>query len=204
MMERGFPARAEAERILAEAEPLNPGPWGDHCRTAARCAERIARRCEEMDPEKAYVLGLMHDIGRRFGVKQLGHVYDGWQYMLRLGYPEAARACLTHSFVTGDIHDYIGRFDIPEEEQREIEAALRAGPFDDYDRLVMLCDAISGAEGVMDMEDRMADVARRYGHYPEDKREANRAIRRYFEAKMGVDLYEAVGGKGTEEDGNAV
>lgn len=131
MAERGYPAREEAERILAEAEPLNPGLWADHSRTAARCAERIARRCGGMDPEKAYVLGLMHDIGRRFGVKHLGHVYDGWQYMLGLGYPEAARACLTHSFVTGDIHDYVGRFDIPEEQQRAIEDALRVQPFDD-------------------------------------------------------------------------
>lgn len=47
----------------------------------------------------------------------------------------------------------------------------------------------------MDMEARMADVARRYGSYPEDKREANRALRRYFEEKMSADLYEAVSGK---------
>lgn len=193
MAERDFPTRKEAEHILAEAEPHNPGPWGDHSRTAAQCAERIAARCVGMDPEKAYVLGLLHDIGRRFGVKHLGHVYDGWQYMLRLGYPAAARICLTHSFVTGDIHDYIGRFDIPEEQQREIGNALHAVTFDDYDRLVMLCDAISGAQGVMDMEARMDDVQRRYGCYPEDKRAANRALRRYFEDKLGQDLYAALG-----------
>jgi len=30
-----------------------------------------------MDAEKAYVLGLLHDIGRKFGVRHLGHVSDG-------------------------------------------------------------------------------------------------------------------------------
>lgn len=192
MTTQGWPDRTAAEQLLAEAEPHNPGPWADHCRTAARCAERIARRCG-MDPERAYVLGLMHDIGRRFGVKHLGHVYDGWQYMLSLGYPDAARSCLTHSFVTGQLEDYVGRFDILPAQQSQLQAALAVRPMDDYDRLIMLCDAISGAEGVMDMEDRMADVARRYGGYPEDKREANRALRRYFEQKMGADLYEVVG-----------
>lgn len=193
MAKQAWPSRETAEQLLAEAEPLNPGPWGDHSRTAARCAERIARRCPDLDPERAYVLGLLHDIGRRFGVKHLGHVYDGWQYMLSLGYPAAARICLSHSFVTGQLEDYVGRFDIPEKQQEMLRAALAARPMDDYDRLIILCDAISGADGVMDMEDRMADVARRYGSYPEDKREANRALRRYFEQKMGADLYETVG-----------
>lgn len=88
-----LPARIKAEELLKEAEACNPGPWGDHSRNVAKCAERIAQHCEGMDPDKAYVLGLLHDIGRRFGVKHLGHVYDGWKYMLELGYDEAARIC---------------------------------------------------------------------------------------------------------------
>ena len=32
-----LPTRQEAERILQEAEGCNPGPWGDHSRTAAHC-----------------------------------------------------------------------------------------------------------------------------------------------------------------------
>ena len=31
---RGYPTRAEAERLVAEAESCNPGPWGDHSRVA--------------------------------------------------------------------------------------------------------------------------------------------------------------------------
>ena len=51
-----------------------------------------------MDAEKAYVLGLLHDIGRKFGVRHLGHVSDGYRFMMSLGYDEAAKICLTHSF----------------------------------------------------------------------------------------------------------
>ena len=40
---------------------------------------------------------------------------------------------------------------------------------DEYDRLIQLCDSIAGAEGVLDIEERMNDVKRRYGFYPQKK-----------------------------------
>ena len=187
----GYPSREEAKEILREAESCNPGPWGDHSRIAARCAEKIAAAAG-MDPEKAYVLGLLHDIGRKFGVKHLGHVWDGWQYMTQLGYPDAAKICLTHSFSTPDLNTYIGKFDIPETDQKKLHETLRSTEYDDYDRLIQLCDCLAGSEGVMDMEERMADVKRRYGSYPQEKWDSNMALKAYFEAKCGGDIYETV------------
>ena len=78
-----YPNRNEAEKLLQEAEALNPGPWGNHCRVAAHCAEKIAMQCDGLNAEKAYVLELLHDIGRRFGVRHLGHVSDCFAYMSR-------------------------------------------------------------------------------------------------------------------------
>lgn len=104
--------------ILKEAEACNPGPWGNHSRVAAHCAEKIAMVCPELSPDKAYILGLLHDIGRRFGVRHLGHVSDGYTYMVSLGFDEVARVCLTHSFHDQTTDEYIGRFDTTEEEER--------------------------------------------------------------------------------------
>ena len=188
---KGYPGRGEAERILAEAEPLNPGPWGDHSRTAAHCAEKIALYAG-LDPDKAYVLGLLHDIGRRFGKRHLGHVSDGYTYMMSLGYGDAARICLTHSFNDKRMESYVGSFDTSEEETRLIREKLQEAVYDDYDLLIQLCDSISGAEGVMDIIDRMGDVKRRYGFYDPDKWNRNLELKAYFEEKMGKDLYEAV------------
>ena len=131
-----YPTREEAERLLKEAEALNPGPWGNHSRTAAHCAEAIAAKCPGMDREKAYILGLLHDIGRRFGVRHLGHVSDGYSYMMSLGYPAVARICLTHSFHDLSLDDYIGKRDVSDEELKLIEDALRQVRPDDYDRLI--------------------------------------------------------------------
>ena len=188
---RTYPDRGEAEKLLKEAEERNPGPWGDHSRTTAHCAEKIAIY-SGMNPEKAYVLGLLHDIGRRFGKRHLGHVSDGYSYMTFLGYSDAARICLTHSFNQGRIEAYVGNFDTTEEETKLIRTKLQETRQDDYDKLIQLCDSISGAEGVMDIIDRMSDVKRRYGAYDPEKWDANLALKAYFEQKMGKDLYEAV------------
>lgn len=186
-----YPDRDKAEEILKVAEACNPGPWGDHSRTAAHCAEKIAEY-SGMDPKKAYVLGLLHDIGRKFGVRHLGHVSDGYSYMMSLGYDEVARVCLTHSFNNMTTDEYIGKFDTSDEELNLIQTELKKLTADDYDRLIQLCDAISGSEGVMNIEDRMNDVKRRYGSFPQPKWDANLQLKDYFERKMGKDLYEAV------------
>lgn len=185
-----IPTRAEAERLLKEAESCNPGQWGDHSRVAAHCAEKIAAACEGMDAEKAYVLGLLHDIGRKFGVGHMKHISDGYTYMLSLGYDEVAKICLTHSFSIQNIHDYIGRFDIEDDKVRELEQALAAAEYDDYDKLIQLCDSLAGSEGVLDIEERMNDVKRRYGSYPQEKWDANIRLKAYFEEKAGRDIYE--------------
>lgn len=174
---------------MEEAECCNPGPWGDHSRVAAWCAEKIAAAAG-LDPEKAYVLGLLHDIGRKFGKGHLTHVYDGYHYMKALGYDAAARICLTHSFSVQDLGEYIGNWDISEDRQRELRTLLFEVKYDDYDRLVQLCDCLAAAEGVVNMEERMADVKRRYGSYPRKKWDANMALKAYFEQKTGRDIYE--------------
>ena len=44
----------------------------------------------------------------------------------------------------------------------------------------------------MDIIDRMNDVKRRYGSYDPDKWQTNLDLKKYFEKKMGKDLYDAV------------
>ncbi len=73
-----------------------------------------------------------------------------------------------------------------------IQEALQKTDFDDYDLLIQLCDSISGSNGVLDIEERMADVRSRYGAYPKEKWNRNLFLKQYFEEKMGQDIYSAV------------
>ncbi len=184
-----LPTREQAEKLLADAEKCNPGAWGNHSRVTAYCAEKIALSCTGMDADRAYISGLLHDIGRKFGIRHLGHVSDGYTYMNSLGYEEVGRICLTHSFNNGRIEEYVGDNDATEEEYQMIVSALEGIEFDDYDRLIQLCDALAGVSCVLDVEERMRDVKNRYGFYPLEKWRKNIGLLDYFRKKTGQDIY---------------
>ena len=190
-MSTGYPSREEAHRLLADALISNPGPWGKHSEYAALCAQRIAEAAG-LDGEKAYVLGLLHDIGRKFGIYHMPHIYNGYHYMMEQGFPDVARVCLSHSFSTPDFRTYIGKYDVTDEQRDELRQLLAQMEYDDYDRLIQLCDCLAGTDGIVDMEERMLDVKRRYGEYPQEKWDNNLWLRRYFEEKAGNDIYEIV------------
>lgn len=191
-----YPNRDEAERLLLEAEYLNPGLWVAHSRNVAKCAEVIAIH-SGLDPDKAYVLGLLHDVGRRAGIGQLKHVYFGWKYMNDLGYPAVAKVCLTHSYNTHRFEDDMAKLDIEPEQVEEVKAALVGYEYDDYDCLIQLCDSIATAEGVVDVTERMTDVKTRYGSYPQLKWDKNIELLEYFQKKAGRDIY-GLCGKGAQ------
>ena len=102
-----LPSRIEAETLLSEAYKQNPSPWANHSRVVARIAETIAQECG-LDTHRAYVSGLLHDIGRYEGVRGLHHIYAGYEMMRRKGYDLIADICLSHSFQYQDIGAYSG------------------------------------------------------------------------------------------------
>lgn len=183
----------KALELLLDAKNTNPGAWVNHSLIAAHCAREIAKHCEDLAEDKAYALGLIHDLGRKFGQRHLGHVIDGYSYLLKLGFSEAAQICLTHSFHHQSLEGYIGEVDVTKEELHTLTEALSSAKLTDYDRLIQLCDALAGASGVLDIEERMNDVKQRYGRYPNAKWDYNLALKEYFEKKIARDIYEVVG-----------
>ena len=120
-----LPTIIEADKLINEAEQRNPGAWIGHSKTAAFCARAIAKRCDNLDADTAYILGLLHDIGRREGVTDMRHIIDGYRFMTSLGYDDCARICLTHSFPYKDIHSYNGQNDCTAEETRRKQSLSR-------------------------------------------------------------------------------
>ena len=109
---------------------------------------------------------------------------------MSLGYDEVAKICLTHSFNNQTTKEYIGKFDVSDEELNLIKNTLAKVDMSDYDRLIQLCDSLAGSEGVLDIEERMGDVKQRYGYYPQEKWDSNIRLKKYFEEKAGKDIYE--------------
>ena len=81
-----IPSAEEAERLLEDAGKRTPGLWIKHSRTAGCCARKIAEKCPGMEADKAYVMGLLHDIGRREGIMDMKHIICGYRFMKSKGY----------------------------------------------------------------------------------------------------------------------
>ncbi|MBO7251724.1 MAG: HD domain-containing protein [Oscillospiraceae bacterium] len=181
----------QAQYELKLAVKNNPGPWEQHSISVAINASLIAEKVPGMDPEKAYVMGLLHDIGRRVGVTGIKHVFDGYDYLMSMGEPELARICLTHSFPNRDADTFFGKYDCTEDELTFLKDFLKETEPNDYDILIQLCDAISLPNGACIMEKRLMDVALRHGiaPYAREKWIAFLKTKKHFDQLCGCSIY---------------
>lgn len=186
-----YPDVQRAQSELALAGQMNPGPWTEHSRNVALAARRIAEACGGLDADRAFVCGLLHDIGRRTGVAAMRHIIDGYDYAAAQGWDAVARVCLTHSFPLQDIETDIGKKDITPAQYAFICRYLAGVEYDDYDRLIILCDALADANGFCILEKRFVDTTRRYGVFPFTVDRWNRtyAFKEDFERRIGRSIY---------------
>lgn len=194
-----IPSLEQAQQLLAAAEQLNPGPWIAHSVHVAQAAHLIAERHPTLDPARAYILGLLHDIGRRAGKTGMRHVIDGYLYLNALGFTGAARIALTHSFPYQHPHAVFGDWDCTEAEFQMLSDALLSVTYDDYDRLLQLCDALALPEGFCLIEKRLVDVFMRYGQQGADASVHTKwqhvfAIQRHFEQAINGSIYQVLPG----------
>lgn len=187
-----LPSFETARRELQAAYDMNPGPWVRHSQNVGAAAKYIAEKVPGMNAEKAHILGLLHDIGRRVGIVDISaHVYAGYQYCMEKGWDEAARICMTHSYplMKDEFGDEPTRAD-----EKEIKAFLTRTEPDDYDRLIQICDALATDYGFVILEKRFVDVTRRYGIMKNYIKgwEVTFAAKEYFEQKMGCSIYDVL------------
>jgi len=198
------PTIEEAHAILEEGLSLNPGPWGDHCRTAGTTARAIAVAAVvagrlDLNPDVAYVLGLLHDIGRRQsapGVPDVRHVLDGYAHLTNLGYPDAARICLTHSFPIKNVGSFATSWGELHAEKAWAQAYLDGIEYTAYDRLIQLCDSLALPQGPVLIEKRFVDVALRHGvnSLTVQKWRAFLAVKEELDAAVGGSIYDVLPG----------
>jgi hypothetical protein len=187
-----IPTRDEAILELKTAEKMNSGPWVKHSLNVGIAARNIAERIPGMDAEKAYITGLLHDIGRRVGIVDIPtHVYEGFRYCMEKGWDEAARICMTHSYLR--MRDEF-RCDPATEAEEAIKDYIMNCEADDYDRLIQLCDSLAVDYGFVILEKRFVDVTRRYGIMEGYIKgwEIAFQIKEDFESRMGCSVYDVL------------
>lgn len=189
-----YPSIETAEKELQLAGQLNPGPWVEHSINTGLAAKYIAQKCDGLDPDNAYILGVLHDIGRRVGIVAQRHVIEGYKYCMSNGWEEAARICMTHSFMIQDVDSEIGGKDVSENDYTFMKKYIENVTYNDYDRLLQLCDSLALAKGFCILEKRLIDVHRRYGvnDYAVPRWNALFAIKENFEKRMGCSIYDVL------------
>ena len=186
-----YPSRSEAEKELELGNSLNPGVWTEHSRFVAKACEFIAKAAG-MDANKAYIFGLLHDIGR-CGQK---HIYAGYVYCMKKGWDEVAKISMTHSFLFNDAEIGVPEYDGINQEWLFVKDYIQKTSFDDYDRLVQLCDSLANPNGFCVAEKRLVDITLRYGILPHmvEKWKKLFEIKAYFDEKCGQNIYNLLPG----------
>lgn len=188
--------KENAEMELKKAEVSNPGDWVKHSYYVALACETITAHTDDLSKDLAYCYGLLHDIGRYPGRTSEKHLIDGYRYCMNLGWDKAAQICISHAFMIQDIHTSIGTFDVSKEDYTFMEQFVKNAVYDDYDRLVQLCDSLALPTGFCILEKRFVDVTMRYGFHPYTIARWKKilAIKDYFDEKSHCSIYELLPG----------
>lgn len=174
-------------RALLETEAGDPeAPVVRHTAHVAAMARALASAWGGLDPDYVEAAAWLHDIGRTrsHGAR---HPLEGFRLVVERGHGGYAPPCLSH-YTKGRPHGDFG--DAADEMWRacDLETLLPE------ERLIALADAMAAGERRVTLEERHADLCRRYGAGPffDGMLEAVRGLRREFEARTGRDLYAIV------------
>ncbi len=174
------------------ARGLTPDESVYHYLDVSQCAEKIASHCG-LDSHKAKILGLFHDYGEYIERTVPGtfHGTAGYDEMMKLGYDEIARVCLTHSFWEG-VYD-------PEHFSYDKKEVARAGmliskmELDDYDYLIQLSDMLCCHRTFVKLEERIAYIVNKYkrsSKEAENMKKAAEKLKERFDKLCKQDIYE--------------
>ncbi len=194
--------RSEAEKYISGLLPValahgqKPGTWyqfHNHVYGVAAIAEKIAEQLGTIDPERAWVAGLMHDAGK-FHEKALRrfHGIIGYE-MLKEQDKLVARVCLSHTFQFNKLPPYDKVEEMFFHVKEDYEAAknfFAAHSASEYDRLIQLCDFLANGCGLVTLQQRFDEAYQRHKMpVPAYFIEGTEKLKAMFDKVLGFDLY---------------
>ena len=111
---------------------------------------------------------------------------------LKRNWDKVGRICLTHSFPIPDFNKEIGKNDMSNEESEFVRKYINDITYDDYDKLLIVCDSLADAQGFCMLENRLVDTTRRYGTFSFTVKRWNATfkMKEYFEQQMNCSIYD--------------
>ncbi len=185
--------KKEAEKLLEEAYEKRILDGVEnlivHSKNVAYVAEKLGE-LSGLDPEKSYIMGLLHDIGRGQD-RKIRHTILGYKILKEKNIPEEiAKTTITHLYILQDGSNLRNQEkEFREDEYEFVKNYLKNIEYDDYDKLIQLSDLIGGVK-IQTIEERMFSVFCRYdiiNNMPFCQQIKN--LKDYFEKKIGTSIY---------------
>jgi uncharacterized protein len=185
----------EVFEVLAPGEAL----WKRHSLRVADVSraigEALARNGEGADPEHVGVLGLFHDLGRS-RTHGPAHGWVGYVLLRRAGLERYARGCVAHWIKGRTLEEMLREGGWS---PRFLRTVFETFGFPDLtleDRVVALADSVVAHDRIVTVEERTADLVRRYGDtsFVRRNHELALGLRRDLEERMGESLERVLGG----------
>lgn len=178
--------------VLNHARPNIQMEYIYHTTGVAEAAYKIAQKCN-LDAQKAYAAGLLHDYGKIQNEKQTGfsHFLVGYEKMTELGFDFVAKICLTHSFPYKNFSfdEYIS---YKKEDLIKTKNILSEIEYDDYDRLIQLCDIFYEGMNKVTYQQRIEGIKERYNlsdSHVKSIKEGAEMNKAYFDSVCGCNIY---------------
>ncbi len=168
-----------------------------HTQGIAFASRQIASRMSGMNPETAYICGLLHDYGKKYNEREIGrfHGLVGFQELNAMGLGLPARICLTHTFADKNIN-FCDFPSYPKKDLDICQSLLSALEYDDYDRLVQFTDRLFEGFTMIPFAERAQAIGRRY-HLSDaivDKLiKDGQFLKNYLDRRCGEDVYKIIG-----------
>ena len=184
----------KAYSFLEDAPRKNKDLWIKHSINVAIVAERLAEQLK-LDSKKAYVLGLIHDIGRRKKEHVgLRHIIEGYNFLEEQGYKEEARVCLTHTFYSRSLvkpNLTKENTNLTRNEIEFISDYINKNGFNIYDKILQIADNMGSATGINTVERRRTESMLRYGITDVSEKNLREIfkVQNEIEEKLGFSLY---------------
>lgn len=157
---------------LPNGNVINTSSWMNHAINVGVAARNLATGLEGVNPDTAFTLGILHDIGRKFK-HDMSHTMLGYEYLVSKGYENEARVCITHSHLNAErcanneqavpgwsCVNGVSTWD-PTVETDDLTDFLRNTEYNIYDTLVNIGDLMATEAGIIPVYDRIADIAKR-------------------------------------------
>lgn len=184
-----IPNRDKIHYYLKEDNP-NFGKWVKHSYLIGKTARNIAIEIG-LDPDIAYAIGCLHDIGKYDKKKGARHILKGFELLRSETFFFPARIAMTHSFIIKDVNSYSGKMNIGQEDKKFIEDYLFQIEYNDYDKLIQLLDGLIKYE-YLGIEERAKRTREKHGDngFYAEKIKRLKELETYFQEKLKYRISE--------------